>query len=237
MARNTATSILNLLTNCFGHDKSPTTNPNSILAMSSSQPVRPHPRQDEGQDSRLSPSASPPTATAIDEKTACLICTNNIKKERFCRPCRKCKEPWCNECVQKIFTSAIKDSERMPARCCQNVIHHNIAKDILDETILATYKLRYEEFCTPKPFYCAVPTCSTFIRPRKLKSADYHKRLSCPRCATRLCTKCRQTAQPGHQCSTAQDTVLAKIRALKYKSCPKCGTGGKQGVLILPSLL
>ena len=115
----------------------------------------------------------------------------------------------------------------MPARCCTNVIHHAVATDILDEETLARYKLRYEEFCTPKPFHCPVPTCSAFIPPRKLKSTDHHKRLACPTCATRLCTKCRQVAQQGHQCSTAHDAVLAKIRALKYKSCPKCGTGGK----------
>jgi hypothetical protein len=234
MARNPATSILGLLRNCFRHSNSTTLTSQPNHAMSTSQPVRPDPRPDESRSGALSSSASQPTGTAKDEKLACFICANMIKKDRFCRPCRKCKEPWCCECVRQLFTGAIKDSERMPARCCQNVIHHSVARDILEEKTLATYKLRYEEFCTPKPFYCPVPTCSTFIPPRNLKSTDHHKRLPCPRCGTRLCTKCRQKAQPGHQCSTAQDVILAKIRALKYKSCPKCGTGGKQDTLLVP---
>jgi hypothetical protein len=229
MARLTATNILNLFTNCFGHGNSHVTNLNSDDAMSANQPVPSGPRRDEGHSGGLTSSALLPTGTTKDGKIVCFICANTIKKDRFCRPCRKCKESWCHECIRHLFTAAIKDSERMPARCCQNVLHHSVAKEILDEKTLTTYKLRYEEFCTPKPFYCPVPTCSTFIPPRKLKFADHQKRLPCPRCATRLCMKCRQIAEPGHQCSTAQDAVLAKIYALKYKSCPKCGTGGKQG--------
>lgn len=226
MARHTATSVLILLTNCFRHHRSPTTS-SDPTAMSTRQCVPPAPRRAEGHGGGLSLSAVSSLGTTKDEKLVCLICANKIKKDRFCRPCRKCKEPWCYECIRNLFTNAIKDSERMPARCCQNVIHHAVAKGVLDENKYATYKLRYEEFCTPKPFYCPIPTCSTFIPPRQLKSADHHKRLACPTCATRLCTKCRQTADPGHQCSSKEDAVLSKIRALKYKSCPKCGTGGK----------
>jgi hypothetical protein len=225
MAPNSATSFLNIFTSCFRHRTSSTTDLHSDDVMSTVQPIPSASRQDGSDNRHLSPSASPP---AKREKIVCLICNNTVRRDRFCRPCRKCQEPWCYECIRNLFASATKDCERMPARCCQNVIHHGVAKGILDEKTLATYKLRYEEFCTPKPFYCPIPTCSTFIPPRKLKSADHHKRLACPGCATRLCTKCRQTAQSGHQCSTAQDAVLTKIRALKYKLCPKCGTGGKQ---------
>ena len=189
---------------------------------------------DEPDRRGLSPSASP-SEPAKKQKVACSICANTIRKDCFGRPCRKCKEPWCHDCIRNLFTAALKDSERMPARCCQNVVHHAVAKDILDEKTFARYKLRYEEFCTPKPFYCPIPTCSTFIPPRKMKSADHHKRVACPKCLTRLCIKCRQIAQQVHQCSTAQDAVLAKIRSLKYKSCPKCGTGGKQEYSFLDS--
>jgi hypothetical protein len=225
MAPNSAVSLLDVLTSCFGRRTSSTTvlPPDGVVM--SVQTIPSASRQGENDSGHCSASASLP---AKREKIVCLICDHTIRRNYFCRPCRKCKEPWCYECIRNLFASAIKDSERMPARCCQNVIHHGVAKDILDESTLATYKLRYEEFCTSKPFYCPIPTCSTFIPPRKLKSADYEKRLACPSCATRLCTKCRQAAQSGHQCPTTQDVVLTKIRALKYKSCPKCGTGGKQ---------
>ena len=185
------------------------------------------PQDSQRGDGSPNPSALPLKGTTEDGRTVCFICASTIKKDRFRRPCRKCKEHWCYECIRNLFTTAIKDSERMPARCCQNVIHHSVATDVLDPKALATYKLRYEEFCTPKPFYCPVPTCSTFIPPRRLISADHHKRLPCPSCAARLCTKCRQTAHSGHQCSTAEDAILVIIRTLKYKPCPKCGTGGK----------
>lgn len=233
MARNTATSVLDLLTHCFRHSHSTSMNSPADDAILNNQPVLQHPQHHQGHSG---PSASSPTSKTKDVKAVCIICAETIKGDRFCRPCCKCKKNWCHECVRNLFTAAIEDSERMPARCCQTVIHHSVAKDILDDETIAVYKLRYEESCTSRPFYCPVPVCSTFIPPRQLKSADRRKRLSCPKCSTRLCTLCRQTVQPGHQCSTAEDPVLMKIRALKYKRCPKCGTGGRPAIILLSSL-
>lgn len=111
----------------------------------------------------------------------------------------------------------------MPARCHNRVMHHNVAKGILSEEELANYKLKYEEFCTPKPFYCPIPTCSTFLPPRKVKAPKHSSEIDCPACATKICAKCRQIAHDGRPCTP--DIIVSKIKSLKYKLCPKCGTG------------
>ena len=97
---------------------------------------------------------------------------------------------------------------------------------IVDDQELATYKLRYEEFCTPKPFYCPTRTCSRFISPRVVKAAHAQgdRPVTCPDCHILICIKCRQTAEPAHECPP-NDPLVTTVRNFKYKICPKCGTG------------
>jgi len=67
-----------------------------------------------------------------------------------------------------------------------------------------------------------VPTCSTFIPPRIMQPVD--NKIFCHICTTSICLKCKQVAHVDHQCAPT-DSNIAKIKALDYKLCPKCGTG------------
>ena len=216
MAREPQTSrlreVLHTFTNCFKMSSAPSDlQPNR--PMSTSETPSPE-RQGDHQVNRKS---------IKDTGLECRICANIAPPTRTSRPCRKCKEPWCHDCIRNLFMTATQDLERMPARCDHKVMHHNVAKDIVTANELANYKLKYEEFCTPKPFYCPVPTCSTFLPPRHLKTMNQYGHVACRTCTSISCTKCRQLAEPDHKC--IPNAVLSKIKALQYKLCPKCGTG------------
>jgi hypothetical protein len=166
---------------------------------------------------------SPPRKKAkldVPIKVICKICTDELSGP-YSKPCLRCKQPWCLDCVKTWFTQASEDSERMPARCCNIVMHHGVAGGTLSPVEFELYKLRYDERTTPNPLYCPVPTCSTFIPPRLLDSAK--ATVDCTICATRICTKCKQAADADHKCE--ENATTAKIRAFNYKTCPKCGTG------------
>ena len=156
-------------------------------------------------------------------KLHCRICYSELTDEEFwIVPCRTCKKPTCFECVKGQWLAALSDHERMPVRCCQKVVYHDAAKDILPSAELAIYKLRSDEASTPNPFYCPVPTCSTFIPPRLLKPV--RGKITCHICATTSCVKCRQPASDEHKCLNV-DEKTAILKSFNYKLCPKCGTG------------
>ena len=110
----------------------------------------------------------------------------------------------------------------MPARCCYTVMHHGVAGGALSPVELDLYKLRYDEQSTPNPLYCPIATCSTFIPPRLIDSGK--TTVECTICTTCICIKCRGTVNDEHACGS-EDTAITKIKALNYKTCPKCGTG------------
>jgi hypothetical protein len=163
----------------------------------------------------------PPRKKAkLDFPLLCRICANEITGA-YSKPCLRCKKAWCLDCVKTWFTLATTDFERMPARCCNMVMHHGVAGAILSTVELESYKLRYDEHTTANPLYCPVPTCSTFIPPRLIDSTQ--STVNCTVCTTRICTKCKQLAATDHACE--EEAAVVQIKAFNYKICPKCGTG------------
>lgn len=156
----------------------------------------------------------------LETPLLCRICVNPINSP-YSKPCLRCKKAWCLDCVKTWFTMATQDFERMPARCCNVVMHHGVAGGILSTVDFEAYKLKYDEHTTANPLYCPVPTCSTFIPPRLIDSTQ--STVDCTVCTTRICTKCKQLSAPGHICE--EETAVIQIKAFNYKICPKCGTG------------
>lgn len=180
----------------------------------------------------------------------CIACCSHLPKEkdlRFARevikPCRSCNSAYCISCVKDMFLKACKDSARMPPRCCVQIHLHYVKPHLTTEEIVA-YKLKYEEWSTPKPFYCPTPTCSSFIPERLLPQQSNKDRMDsgiglltpsqiqCPKCEGEICFDCRQAAHPGSLCANLDlgvdaDTA-ALLRAWGYKRCPKCSQGLKR---------
>jgi IBR domain, a half RING-finger domain len=151
----------------------------------------------------------------------CGFCYSDLQGP-YLRPCRNCEKPLCVDCVRSHWEAALGDHERMPARCCSRILYHDVAKGILPPADLARYKVRWDESNTPNPFYCPVPSCSTFIPPRMLKTTNGN--VTCHVCTATACIKCRQVASPNHLCGEVKETVEI-LKRFHYKLCPKCGTG------------
>ena len=156
---------------------------------------------------------------ASEPKLKCRICFEDIEGE-YLTPCTTCKRPQCFNCITGQWSAALNDREQMPARCCSKILYHEVAKDILPPAELSIYKLRFDESNTANPFYCPVPTCSTFIPPRMLKPV--RGKVTCPVCATQSCFKCRTVASNDHSCPETKDQPEF-LKTFKYKQCPKCG--------------
>ncbi len=152
----------------------------------------------------------------------CRVCFSPIDDASYVTPCRTCRKPICFECIKGQWLAALSDHERMPVRCCGRVVYHDVAKNILPPAELAIYKLRFDESSTPNPFYCPLPTCSTFIPPRLLKPV--RGKITCDICATISCVRCKQPASEDHRCPNTNEKATI-LKSFNYKLCPKCGTG------------
>ncbi|KAF1924519.1 uncharacterized protein M421DRAFT_424653 [Didymella exigua CBS 183.55] len=196
----------------------------------------------------------PSESQGLEEpEVQCIACCTQLPEEndsmyaqKVIKPCRACNSAYCISCVKNMFLDACKDSTRMPPRCCTQIhVHH--MKSHLTAGELTEYKARYEEWSTPKPFYCPVPTCSTFIPERLLPQQAGTKReqkvdssvetptlptFQCPKCEGGICTDCRQVVHPNSLCASLDlgvdaDTA-ALLKAWGYKRCPKCSQGLKR---------
>lgn len=155
------------------------------------------------------------------EILVCKICFEELDGA-YSEPCRKCKGAHCYGCVKKIFEMALRDSDRMPATCCDSVMHHEVIRGLLPNARIEEYRLKYDERNTINPLYCPVPTCSTFIPPRMFNHST--TKVTCHGCNTVICTKCKKQAVDRHTC--AEEVVRQSIlETFHYKTCPKCGTG------------
>ncbi|KAF1919033.1 hypothetical protein BDU57DRAFT_490948 [Ampelomyces quisqualis] len=179
----------------------------------------------------------------------CLICCKEISKDDdkdAVYPCRRCKSAYCTSCIKNTFIDACKDTSRMPPSCCEpiNLSH---AKPYLTQEEATHFREKYEEWCTPNPMYCPVPSCSAFIPDRLLPQnvkTKYKQRadsgmgtpnadsFACHKCEASICTECRQEAHPGSMCTIHEfglDAETAKLlESWGYKKCPKCGHGLKR---------
>jgi hypothetical protein len=193
----------------------------------------------------------PPEVPAAEPKEKCVTCVCPLPDEKdpkhakeAIKPCRECESTYCGSCIRIMFMAACQDTTRMPPRCCMQLqIHH--AKPFLTKEEITTFKAKYEEWMTPNPFYCPIPTCSAFIPDRlhpgqkiKGKRVDSgvgtpsSKPFACPTCSTDICPDCRQATHPDSLCNISDFGIDVEttdlLKSWGYKKCPKCGHGLKR---------
>lgn len=171
----------------------------------------------------------------------CLLCHQSVGRGQGGKSykCEACDAPWCRGCVREVFLRACKHMYTMPPRCCQT-IPLDQALPFFDPDEFTRIKEAYEEWQTPFPIYCPIPTCSAFISKTALaapvispslecgSNGEYRMRpLRCPRCETLVCRKCKQVTHAGRPCPdlTEIDGPLLhqNLKRWGYKRCPGCG--------------
>ncbi|KAF2476889.1 uncharacterized protein BDR25DRAFT_251318 [Lindgomyces ingoldianus] len=191
----------------------------------------------------------PPPPPPAEVKIVCIICCDQFSKNQehsaVLRPCKSCGSAYCTACVKDMFIKACKDISRMPPKCC-NMIQLHVALPFLTNAEAATFREKYEEWSTPGPVYCPVPTCSAFISPRLFNQPNSSRKgkqrvdsvigtpksanIPCPKCQTEVCTHCRELAHESPGCKKlgfgmVDDETVALLMSWGYKRCPKCGNG------------
>ncbi|KAF1958247.1 hypothetical protein CC80DRAFT_442074 [Byssothecium circinans] len=176
----------------------------------------------------------------------CLICTTAFEKdEKPIKPCR-CEHDYCVSCLRKMFLDACTDQTRMPPRCCIIIPIHHVRPHLSKEEA-NRFREKFEEWNTPKPFYCPVARCSAFIPSRLLTTRINSKgkqrvdsgigtptslTAACPKCETEVCVTCRSLAHAGAPCEPLEfgiDKETAQLlKRWGYRECPKCGNGVKR---------
>lgn len=183
-----------------------------------------------------------------DPEITCAVCCEYFTKEQehsaFLFPCNLCDTAYCTKCIMDMFVKACKDFSRMPPRCCTQIQLH-VARPYLTIEQAAEFREKYEEWSTPNPVYCPVPTCSAFISTRILQRAEKTNKgkqrvdsvigtptspvIACPKCNADICTNCREVAHNGTMCNKlafgVDDDTAALLVSWGYKRCPKCGNG------------
>ncbi len=198
------------------------------------------------------PSVEDDAGKVTEPEVQCLACCTQLPKEGDARystevikPCRSCNSAYCILCVKNMFLKACKDFTLMPPRCCTQLHLHHV-KPYLTAEEIAKYRSKYEEWSTPKPFYCPVPTCSAFISKQVIPQPnEVNKRkvdsgigiptpssFECPQCESSICIDCRQVAHTGSLCADLELGVdvetAALLKSWGYKRCPKCSQGLKR---------
>ncbi|KAI2482021.1 hypothetical protein Ptr902_06402 [Pyrenophora tritici-repentis] len=210
-------------------------------------------------DSEPAPTPAPlpnpvrkPSSASAQEPVQCVICLSTLPdakdpkhaKEAI-KPCRVCEHVYCASCIKHMFTEACKDTTRMPPKCCNQIpIHY--AKPLLSKDELDEFRIKYDEWQTPNPLYCPIPTCSTYIpnrllpgpattggkRPDSGVGTPISKAFACPECKASICLDCRQVTHPNSMCTVSEFGVDAEttelLKSWGYKKCPKCGHGLKR---------
>lgn len=186
------------------------------------------------------PSDLPPVTCSV----CCDTFPGRLHGFKFLSVCT-CRAVYCTKCLRELFLRASADLSCMPPRCCFQRFPLHMARPYLTDDEAAKFRARYEEWSTPKPFYCPVPTCSALISKgvwRKARDAGKSKgridsvvgaptsqSIKCPTCLTSICTDCRELAHSGSACSQSEfgvDNATAQLLKLwGYKRCPNCGNG------------
>ncbi|RMZ69945.1 RING finger [Pyrenophora seminiperda CCB06] len=188
---------------------------------------------------------SEPAPAADPVEVKCLACLEKLPDAKdpkhakeVIKPCRSHDHTYCGSCIGDMFVNACNDITRMPPRCCYQIPIH-VAKPHLSKEELDEFRIKYDEWQTPNPFYCPIPTCSTFIPnrllPQRVDSGvgpPLSKTFACPKCEASICLDCRQVSHPNSICATSEFGIDAEttklLKGWGYKKCPKCGHGLKR---------
>ena len=153
----------------------------------------------------------------------CVVCRDFIDYQHwFCLPCR---DIICQPCIYTLFERAAAKESDHPPQCGGIKINMDwFLKNDLDKTdigknLLACFREKIEEYSTIDRTYCAVPTCSAFIKPDPIFPDKF---ALCTSCQSRTCIKCKHLKDSPECCVSTDFHETAK--SMKWRKCQHCNT-------------
>jgi hypothetical protein len=148
-------------------------------------------------------------------EATCASCMENIiLRNAFSAPCT---HVYCKECfIQHIIISLRGEAGSFPPKCCNLVLEERSVKEALPQAEYQKYKDRVKDHSDQLQLFCPMPRCATRLEmPHVMGETG-----TCPRCDTKICTKCKQVEHKG-VCEKHEVKKLAKKEG--WAGCPKCG--------------
>ncbi|OIW34718.1 hypothetical protein CONLIGDRAFT_675680 [Coniochaeta ligniaria NRRL 30616] len=164
-----------------------------------------------------------PSLESVGEQVECVSCLDDIpKKEAIKTVCHH----YCKDCFSRLIQTAVDNEAQWPPKCCLNAIPFRTITKHTSADLLASYRLKDEEFRIPieSRLYCSQPDCGAWIRKEAHDLAS--RTATCPAGHT-VCTMCRGPAHPpgdGEACPQDRDTQLADRLAEEegWRRCARC---------------
>jgi hypothetical protein len=131
-----------------------------------------------------------------------------------------CSDVYCHDCIVHLYRDGLKDDSLFPPRCCRHDLPISSVSSILGADLAHSVEMKMLEYSTLNKIYCAVRTCSTFIKP--YESLD--DRGTCSTCNEETCTLCKDVAHPG-TCKEASynDNILLQLAQTEgWRQCYRC---------------
>ncbi|KAI5858142.1 hypothetical protein BZA05DRAFT_319811, partial [Tricharina praecox] len=129
----------------------------------------------------------------------------------------KCEHRYCIDCLTQMVSKALggESDTNFPPKCCTDPIPTDAVKTVLSAADFKKYEERLDDRKQAVQLFCPKPKCSA-----KLSANDIRAETgTCPRCQTKMCTKCKGLEHAG-VCPESELAEVAKKE--KWASCPAC---------------
>ncbi|KAI1266172.1 hypothetical protein F5Y18DRAFT_426068 [Xylariaceae sp. FL1019] len=117
--------------------------------------------QDKGQAESSAQGAA--RSRVITSHRLCTACEGLKHYVNFTRA--PCGHEYCDPCLRKLFTTAMRNNGPFPPRCCRQVIPAKPNRIALGLELYTEYQDKSVEILTRNKTYCHRPECSHFLRP------------------------------------------------------------------------
>ncbi|KXT13901.1 hypothetical protein AC579_2634 [Pseudocercospora musae] len=164
----------------------------------------------------LSPQLVMDSDRATEQEPQCRICGDFPPPEQLLK--LRCDCHYCDGCLERLFTIAMKDEGSYPPRCHRKTISLNLARRHLPKTLARIYRGKTLELSTKDRTYCHKVTCNVFIAPHSIHNGQAF----CQKCRSVTCQKCKEAEHFGACASTGFELVRGLARQQKWQQCPDC---------------
>lgn len=150
-------------------------------------------------------------------ETDCTNCGENQPSEkdvlRLDCPCR-----YCHDCLEQMFSAALKNEECYPPSCCNGEVSFKLARRRISPALAREFAAKRLELSTKDKTYCHEVKCSNFIAPYSIHNGNAY----CQKCRAVTCAKCKESSHFG-PCASEAERVMSKLaRENGWKKCHTC---------------
>ncbi|KAM0327992.1 hypothetical protein ACHAQA_005391 [Verticillium albo-atrum] len=156
------------------------------------------------------------------KRVSCLICMDDLPATKAAR--LKCGHRMCSSCLKDHFKLSIRDPQKMPPKCCSEVIELKHVDPLFSSDFKKMWNSKFAEFSTRKRVYCPGKRCGEWIKPANIHREDGRKCGKCSRCKLKVCCACNGKWHGSRECPRDEETTLflEQAKDAGWQRCHRC---------------